>query len=605
MSTTSAPLESPRVRWDLSALYQSLDDPNIESTWARAMAAADSFAKEFRGKIDSPTLDADTLLRAVQSLERLCEDCAKPTLYANLRYAVEADNPEIGAFFAEQMEKDSGVRVKLVFFELELQSVSDDVLHPVLQDPKLDNYRHYIGRVRALKDHRLSETEEVLLEEVANVSTRAWTRLFDEVTANHVYHFQSPVTGEREELSLEEVLNHLRDSSRSVRQAAGEAFTAGLKEQERVLTFTYNTLLADKRLDDRLRRFSYPEQARHLANELEQSIVDVVEELCVANYSTVERYYKLKKEILGLATLTEIDRYAPLHEAEEQIQWEEARRIVLDAFGKFSPTLRDRADEFFEKGWIDAESRQGKTGGAFCSPNTPDTHPVIMMSYLNKLKDVETLAHELGHGVHGSLSREQTYFNFNGTLPMAELASIFAEMLVFEDLIKGANDKDRLALLADKIEGAFASVFRQIAMYRFEKRAHRQRRDSGELSAEEFGDIWQEELQAMFGTSIELSENHRIWWTYVSHFFFSPFYVYAYAFGELLTMSLYQQAKREGEPFVEKYERLLRLGGAQSPQELISIVGVDLTSREFWQGGLDTIKSLVDDFEATKARLGS
>lgn len=567
------------------------------------MAAADSFAKEFRGKIDSPSLDADTLLQAVQALEKLCEDCAKPTLYANLRYAVEADNPEIGAFFAAQMEKDSSVRVKLVFFELELQSVDDSVLTPVLADSKLDNYRHYIDRVRALKDHRLSETEEVLLEEVANVSTRAWTRLFDEVTANHVYHYQSPVTGEREDLSLEEVLNHLRDPSRSVREAAGESFTAGLREQERVLTFTYNTLLADKRLDDRLRRFEYPEQARHLANELDQSIVDLVEELCVANYTTVERYYKLKKDILGLERLTEIDRYAPLHEAEEQIGWEDGRRIVLDAFGKFSPTLRAKADEFFEKGWIDAESRQGKTGGAFCSPNTPDTHPVIMMSYLNKLKDVETLAHELGHGVHGSLSREQTYFNFNGTLPMAELASIFAEMLVFEDLIKEANDHDRLALLADKIEGAFASVFRQIAMYRFERRAHQQRREMGELSAEDFGDIWQEELQAMFGSSIELSENHRIWWTYVSHFFFAPFYVYAYAFGELLTMSLYQQAKREGAPFVEKYERLLRLGGAQSPQELIGIVGVDLTSREFWQGGLDAIKTLVDDFEATKARV--
>jgi oligoendopeptidase F len=225
------------------------------------------------------------------------------------------------------------------------------------------------------------------------------------------------------------------------------------------------------------------------------------------------------------------------------------------------------------------------------------------MSYLNKLKDVETLAHELGHGVHGSLSREQTYFNFNGTLPMAELASIFAEMLVFEDLIKEANDHDRLALLADKIEGAFASVFRQIAMYRFERRAHQQRREMGELSADDFGDIWQEELQAMFGSSIELSENHRIWWTYVGHFFFAPFYVYAYAFGELLTMSLYQQSKREGAPFVEKYEKLLRLGGAQSPQELIGIVGVDLTSREFWQGGLDAIKTLVDDFEATKARV--
>jgi oligoendopeptidase F len=276
---------------------------------------------------------------------------------------------------------------------------------------------------------------------------------------------------------------------------------------------------------------------------------------------------------------------------------------VLNAFGGFSRELQTLASEFFEKGWIDAEPRPGKSGGAFCASITPDTHPVILLTFLGKLDDAMVLAHELGHGVHGSLSRSQSYFNFHGTLPLAELASTFGEMLVFERLVADADLEDRLSLYAEKIESVFATVFRQAAMYRFEQRCHRERRESGELPSERFGEIWQEELQAMFGDSLKLGDQHKLWWSYVSHFFMAPFYVYAYSFGELLALSLYGLARAHGEEFRDKYLKLLRLGGSRSPQELMAAIGVDLRDRGFWAAGLSAVEDLVAEFERIWAKV--
>jgi len=341
----------------------------------------------------------------------------------------------------------------------------------------------------------------------------------------------------------------------------------------------------------------YPEHSRHLSNELDKETVDLVVGMCVEKYGLVERFYNVKRQILGLPELTHIDRYAPLFEAEEALEFEKARQIILDSFGSFSTTLRDRADEFFVENWIDAEPRQGKQGGAYCGYITPDTHPVVFMNYLNKIDDVMTLAHELGHGVHASLSREQSYFNFHGTLPLAELASTFGEMLVFENVVASASLKDKLALYASKIEGIFATVFRQAAMYRFELGCHARRRAEGEIPPADFSEMWQAEMQKMFGSSVKLGEQHKIWWQYIGHFFHAPFYVYAYSFGELLVLSLYQMAKKEGPRFADKYVSLLRKGGSESPTELMASVGIDLKSRAFWQGGFDAMERLVTEFE--------
>ncbi len=593
-ATTLAP---PTARWDLTSLFSGPDDPRVPAAWSDLARRADEFAERYRGKIEAPDLTAHTLAEAIEELEWIAAEAAKPMNFAELLFAADASDPKLGAFLQAQREQATGLQVKLIFFELELMSANSGLIGSLLEDRRLENYRHYVGVVRKHSPHRLSEPEEIVLEETANTGVRAWVRLFDEVTSNHVFDYLDPRSGESSGLSQEEVLNLLRDPDRRVREAAADSFTSGLESLKRVLTFTFNTLLQDKSVGDRLRKHPYPEHSRHLANELDKATVDLVVRLCIQNYRLVERFYKVKRQILGLEELTHIDRYAPLFEASEEIGYEEAQSIVLEAFGAFSPELKQRADEFFRSDWIDAEPRPGKTGGAFCSYNTPDTHPVVLMSYLNKMNDVMTLAHELGHGAHASLSREQSYFNFHGTLPLAELASTFGEMLVFEKVVAKASPKDKLALYAEKIEGVFATVFRQAAMYGFEQRCHQARRSQGELSAEQIGEVWQVQLQEMFGKSVRLGEQHKLWWSYVSHFVAVPFYVYAYSFGELLVLSLYQMAKAEGPAFEAKYVELLRLGGSRSPQELMDTVGVDLGSEEFWQGGFRAMESLVAEFE--------
>jgi oligoendopeptidase F len=592
MSASS--LETCEVRWDLSDLFDSIDDPRISETLAKANGRAEEFAAKYRGKLGSA--DAHTLKSAILDMESLITDLSKPIQYANLRFAADTGDPKLGAFLQKMMEAGSEIQVKLLFFELELQQADQATISRVMTDEGLSNYRHWMETVRAASPYRLSEIEEVVLEKTANTGSRAWVRLFEEVTSNHIFKFKRP-DGSIEDLSQEEVLTLLRDPDRAVRQSAADALSEGLEEMERVLVFTYNNLLQDKKVEDEMRGYSYPEQSRHLANELDRDTVDLVMEMCADNVDLVSRFYHVKREILGLDKLTHIDRYAPLFDTRATVPFDQGKNIVLGAFEKFSPEVSGRAREFFEGNWIDAEPRKGKGGGAFCSYNTPDLHPYVFMTYMNRMDDVMTLAHELGHGVHGSFSRAQTQFNFNGTLPMAELASIFGEMLVFEDLVASADSRDKLALYAEKIEGIFASVFRQASMFRFERDCHNKRRAEGELSPEELGELWQRNLGHMFGDSVEMGDQHSRWWSYVGHFIFAPFYVYAYSFGELLVLSLYEIAKKEGPGFASKYVDLLKLGGARSPKALMETVGVDLSSRDFWQGGFDVIEKMVSTFE--------
>jgi oligoendopeptidase F len=466
----------------------------------------------------------------------------------------------------------------------------------MIESPEREPYRHFLQVTRAFAGHDLSEPEERILEEKANTSGRAFSRLFQESTANATYTLE--VEGETRTMNQSELLALLHDPDRELRRRAAESFTTGLREQNRLLTFIFNTLLQDKAVEDRLRRYAEPEESRHHSNDLDAETVETVMGTCAESYGLVARYYRLKREILGYDTLTHYDRYAPLFDTKEEVGFPEARETVLRSFEEFSPAMRSAAEEFFEREWIDAEPRPGKQGGAFCSSVTPDLHPYVLMNYMDRLDDVMTLAHELGHGIHFSLARGQSYLNFSSTLPLAELASTFAEMLVFEKLQAEAELKDRLALYAGKIEGAFATIFRQAAMFRFEQRLHRARREQGELPSETIGEIWQDEVQKMFGDSVELGEEHRLWWSYIPHFIGSPFYVYAYSFGELLVFALYQMYKEEGGAFPERYLDLLRQGGSKSPQELMAQMGIDLRSRAFWRGGMKALDDLVGRFEA-------
>jgi len=585
------------VRWDLSFLFSSFQDPRINEIWRDVNARADAFASRYRGRIETGALSPVEFAAAIRELEALNQDMTKPPSYAHLLFAADSSDPKIGAFLQEQTERSSEVRVKLTFFDVELQKAPEGWIESCLADPSLATYRHFIRVSRRYQPHTLSEPEEILIEETKNTGARAWQRLHDEILSNHRFTYVDPATGKEEKLVQEEVLNKLRDKDRAVRQAAADAISEGLAQHERTICFIYNTLLADKKLEDRLRKFENAEASRHLANELDKETVDLVVHLCKERNDIVARYYRVKRDILGLDRLTHIDRYAPLFTARETKTWDEAREIVLSSFSEFSPSMAERAAEFFAQHRIDAEPRPGKAGGAFCAFITPDTRPVVLMSYLGALENVMTLAHELGHGVHASLSARQTFFNYHGTLPLAELASIFGEMLVFERILKEASTADKLALYAQKLDSIFATVQRQAALFRFEQRAHAHRREKGELSPEEFSAIWQEETQAMFGDSVELGEQHKRWWLYVSHFFQSPFYVYAYSFGELLTLSLYQKAKQEGPSFASKYVSVLELGGSETPYDLMARLGVDLRDRKFWEGGFAVIERMVQDFE--------
>ena len=580
------------VRWNLGDLFSGMDDPRIEASLVSSQARAEKMQIDYKGKINVPDLTAETLSKALREYEDIQQEAAKPGTYASLLFATATGDAARGAFMQKMRERGSQLALPLLFFDLELAAVPDAVINPLLNTPEIAPYKHYIEIVRAAQPHMLSETEERLMEELANTGARAFDRLFDETTGTATFELAG------EKLSQAQVIARTMSSDRETRRAASEAFSAGLEKHSRIVTFIFNTLMEDQNVQDRLRKFPTPQASRHLANELTEETVSLVVDTVVRNYPVVARYYDVKREILGLDTLTHYDRYAPLFQTEETVTYPEAQKIVLNAFGDFSPEMRRRASEFFDNNWIDAPATQGKNGGAFCSYVTPDSHPYVLMNYLGRMKDVMTLAHELGHGVHASLSRSQSLLNFHGTLPLAELASTFGEMLVFEQVTKQASLKDKLALYAEKIEGAIATISRQTALYRFELAIHTHRRTKGELTTEEFGNYWQQEIQSMFGDSVALGEEHRLWWSYIGHFFGTPFYVYAYSFGELLVLSLYQQSKKEGPAFAERYLEMLEAGGSLTPQELISKVGITLNDANFWQGGFDVLAQMVSDFEA-------
>ena len=582
--------------WNLSDLFAGMDDLRIQAVLDAQLQRAEAFAASYREKINAGDLAAQTLREAIEEYESIIQERDKPLNFASLLFAADTSDPERGAFLQRMRERHSEISVRLMFFELDLMAVPEERMAELLRDPALARYRHYVWAERLFSEYRLSEPEEKILEEKANTGRRAFSRLFEQTVSN--IPFQVTRDGKKDTITLPEVVALLHEPAREVRKAAAASLTEGLTANSRTLTYIFNTLIQDKATDDRLRNYAFPEHSRHLANELDAETVELVVRIAVAHYPLVARYYRLKREILGYDKLMHYDRYAPLFAAKAKVPFERANEIVVNSFSGFSPVIGDAAVKFFENDWIDAEVREGKRGGAFCSYVTPDLHPYVFVNYLNRMDDVMTLGHELGHGVHSYLAREQTYLNFAPVLPVAELASTFGEMLVFESLQAQASIEDKLALYADKVEGAFATIFRQAAMYRFEQAIHAHRREKGELKVDEFGALWQKHQQEMFGDSLELGDEHRCWWMYVPHFIETPFYVYAYTFGELLVMALYATYKQEGDTFPPKYIDLLKLGGSMSPAEMLRRVGIDIHDGAFWEGGMAVLAGFVDRFEA-------
>jgi oligoendopeptidase F len=581
----------------LRDLYRDVADPTMDADLNAASARAQAFEKQYRGKISAlGSGGATTLLAAVQELESLSELMDKPCVYAQLVHAAKTDEPRHGALVSKTREQRTAINKHLIFFDLEWIAVKDNVATELLKHAGLAKYRHYLEQKRVWKPYFLSEGEEKVLDEKATTGKAAFGRLFEETTATLQFAFTEG--GHANSLSLQEILAKLYDPDRQVRQAAAASVSAGLQGQARLLTFIFNNIVLDHDSDCRLRKYPEPIFSRNLANEISGAVVEALMQATERHYGLVQRYYRLKGKLLGLDRLYDYDRYAPIFAEQPSCDWPAARRIVQESYQAFSPKAGSIVREFFDKSWIDAELRPGKRGGAFASSAVPSVHPYILLNFTDRLRDVMTLAHELGHGIHQYLSRGQGYLQCDTPLTTAETASVFGEMLTFQRLLQlYPEPKQRLAMLCGKIEDAFATVFRQVVLTRFELDLHRARKEKGELSTDAINDLWLKANQAMFGDVVTLGDGYAWWWSYIGHFIRSPFYCYAYSFGELLVLALVQKYKQDGPAFVPRYLDLLASGGSEAPDVLLARLGVDVTDPGFWELGLRLLGEMVGEAE--------
>jgi oligoendopeptidase F len=591
---TATDLTADNITWDLGPLLPAPADEGIEQLLARADAKADELAAQ-HGKINS--LDADGLVAFMHGLAEVHDLIGRAGSFVGLDFAADTTDPARGARMQMVDERSTAISTKLLFFDLEWAELPDDQVDAFLSDDRLTFAAHNLRSARRYRPHLLSEPEEVVLTEKEVTGRSAWERLFDEQVSAITVELDGETT------TLEAALARLHAPDRAVRQAAAAAVTEGLEPGLRTRAFVLNTLLADKATDDRMRHFSSWIAARNLSNEASDESVEALVEAVQGRYGIAQRWYTLKAQLLGIPKLADYDRMASVGEVESEVGWEEAKALVLDAYNSFSGELADTARQFFDNPWIDAPARSGKRPGAFCAYTVPSHHPYLLLNWTSRRRDVLTLAHELGHGLHAYLARGQGVFHQSTPLTLAETASVFGETVTFGRLLGTVTDPaERLTLLASNLEDQIATVFRQIAMNRFEHAMHTARREEGELAVERLNELWFESQTAMLGDSVEVTDGYRSWWSYIPHFIGTPGYVYAYAYGQLLALSVYARYEEEGTGFVASYLDLLRAGGSKSPEELGAMVGVDLADPGFWDRGLDIIeRRLESTIEAATA----
>ncbi|MFL5837638.1 MAG: M3 family oligoendopeptidase [Solirubrobacteraceae bacterium] len=583
MTTLSDP-DLDNVAWDLDELVDGRGTDGVDSLLAEARSRADAFAQAHAGKVAS--LDGPGLLAAMRELATIQELAGRAGSYAALRFSTDTADPTRGALLQKVQEESTALETALLFFELEWAGLDDARADELLATDELDFARHYLRAARRYRPQLLSEPEEKVLTEKALTGKSAWGRLFEELVS------ALTVSLDGDEVPLDAALSRLLSPDRDVRRAAAEGVTEALAPGLRTRAYVFNTLLADKATDDRLRHYPHWLSSRNLANEASDESVQALIEAVQRRYELPRRWYRLKARLLGLDRLADFDRMAAVSRDEVTIPWNEGKGLVLGAYEAFSPELGGVARRFFDAPWVDAPPRPNKRPGAFCAYTVPSVHPYLLLNYTSRRRDVLVLAHELGHGVHAALAAPQGVFHQSTPLTLAETASVFGEAMTFEALLDRAQDAEsRLALLAEALEGQIATVFRQTAMNRFEDRVHTVRRGEGELSVDRFGDLWVGTQGDLLGDAVEVTEGYRSWWSYVPHFISTPGYVYAYAYGQLLALSIYRRWKDEGDGFVPRYVELLSAGGSLPPQELGEIVGVDLADPGFWDTGLD----LIDD----------
>src|SRR5438105_1116087 len=534
------------VRWNLSDLFASPDDPKIEATLAREMQRAKDFEARYKGKV--ATLEPKAFAAMMRELEDYEKAAAKPEVYAYMLHSGDTQDHAAGRLLARVREAGAERSSHMVFFYLELAQISDATEAKCCAVPQPARSRHTIQEARKYRPSQLSEPEERVLTDFSPVGNPSWVRLFEELCA------RIRVNVDGSDLALDQALTLLREPDRNVRRKASGAVTQALRGDVRTRGYIFNVILQEKAIDDRLRHFPTWISSRNLANETSDEAVQALVDAVTGRYDVCIRYYRVKRKLLNVGELHEWDRYAPVSDTTRDLSWEAAKELVLGSYNRFSKKAGALVEDFFKQSWIDAPVVPGKAGGAYCMGVTPDHHPYVMLNFTGKLRDALVLAHELGHGLHDRLAARQNVFDYHPPLTLAETASVFGEALTFDRIM--AEEKDptvKLALLCGQVEDAFATVFRQVAFNRYEDAIHTRRRMEGELSAEQLGDIFQEQLQAMFGDALTLTDEHKVWWSYVGHFLHTPGYVYAYAFGNLLAMSVYHRYLERGPEFVAAY----------------------------------------------------
>jgi len=583
--------------WNLGDLYPSMDAPELGADMEKASRDAVAFEERWKGKLaaEAAKPNGGELAEAITAYEALEELMGRIFSYAGLLYSGDTSDPKRAKFYGDVQEKMTDASAHLIFFTLELNHIEDDVLETAMKaNPAIGHYRSWLVDLRMDKPYQLEDRIEQLFHEKSVTGRGAWNRLFDETMTALRF------TVDGQQLPLEPTLNLLQDADGAVRKKASEALAETFKANLRTFTLVTNTLAKDKEISDRWRGFKDIADSRHLANRVEREVVDALATAVQTAYPRLShRYYAMKAKWLGLPVLENWDRNAPLPETPQTvIPWNEAKETVLSAYAGFAPEMADIARNFFDRNWIDAPTRPGKVPGAFAHPTVPSVHPYVLLNYMGKPRDVMTLAHELGHGVHQVLAGGQGTLMASTPLTLAETASVFGEMLTFRSLLNATQDKrERKAMLAQKAEDMINTVVRQIAFYEFERRVHTERR-SGELTAERIGEIWLEVQKESLGPAVRLNPGYETFWTYIPHFIHSPFYVYAYAFGDCLVNSLYAVYQNAEKGFQEKYFELLKAGGTKHHKELLAPFGLDASDPGFWQKGLSVIEGIIDELEA-------
>jgi oligoendopeptidase F len=589
-ATASSQIADGLPSWDLKDLYPAPDSPAVEADFAKAERAAQAFASAHQGKLAA--MPGATLAAAIAEYERIEEVLGRVMSYAQLLFAADSNNAEVGRFYQTASERVTVISSTLLFFALELNRLDEAVLEQKAADPALSRWRPWLRDLRVFRPHQLSDELEKLLHEKEVTGRSAWSRLFDETVA------AMRVTIGGEELTVSAALNKLSDRDRSSREAAARAIGEAFGGNIRLFSLVTNTLAKDKEIVDTWRHYPRPGSYRNRSNMVEDEVVDALVTAVRADFPRLaHRYYLMKAKWLGLPKLQHWDRNAPLPDDDDRsIGWNDARERVLTAYGAFSPELAEVGKRFFDRPWIDATLKPGKAGGAFAHPTVPSAHPYLLLNYHGRTRDVMTLAHELGHGVHQVLAAEQGYLMSGTPLTLAETASVFGEMLTFRALLDAADPKRRRIMLAAKVEDMLNTVVRQVAFYHFETLLHDERR-SGELVPDRIGELWMQVQTESLGPAFEFTPDYNVFWAYVPHFIHSPFYVYAYAFGDCLVNALYSVFQSGHPGFQAKYLKMLEAGGTKRHKELLAPFGLDASEPAFWKKGLDVIAGFIDELE--------